>query len=51
MAVEANFGGGMQAGTQCADTRLHIIGEHVAGAVGAVDAVGAIAFHQLGLRQ
>ena len=32
-----------------ADARRHVVGQHVAGRVGEVDAVGAVALHQLGL--
>ena len=34
-----------------ADPRRDVVGQHVAGGVGAVDAVGAVALHQLRLRQ
>ncbi|MNI87142.1 hypothetical protein D3C73_1443160 [compost metagenome] len=51
VAVETDFGPGIQAGTQDTDLLRHFIGQHVAGRVGTVDAIGAVAFHQARLLQ
>ncbi|MNF64180.1 hypothetical protein D3C84_459040 [compost metagenome] len=51
VAVETDFGPGVQSRTQGPDLLRHFIGQHVAGRVGAVDAIGAVAFHQARLLQ
>jgi hypothetical protein len=40
---------GLSASRTAADARLDVVGQHVAGRVGDVDAVGAVALHQPGL--
>jgi hypothetical protein len=49
VAVEAQFGLGLQGFAHGAQARLDAVGQQVAGRVGDVDAVGAVALHQLGL--
>ncbi|MCY1432048.1 hypothetical protein D9M71_480330 [compost metagenome] len=49
VAVEADLGGRIEYRAQRGDPRGHVIGQHVAGRVGDVHAVGAVALHQLAL--
>ncbi|MNO66708.1 hypothetical protein D3C76_575040 [compost metagenome] len=49
MAVEADFGLGLECLAQGSDPGADVMGQQVAGRVGDVDAVGAVAFHQLAL--
>jgi hypothetical protein len=49
VAVEADLGFGLEHGAQGADAGLHVVRQHVAGRVGHVHRVGAVALHQLAL--
>ena len=49
VAVEALLGFGFERVAHGLQAGLHVTGQHVAGRVGDVDAVGAVALHQLGL--
>src|SRR5690606_39173046 len=49
VTVEADLGARLQGRAHRADAGGHVVGQHVAGRVGDVDAVGAVAFHQSGL--
>ena len=49
--MKTDFGIRFQPGAQCADTGRDVIGQHVAGGIGAVDTVGAVGLHQFALFQ
>ncbi len=49
MAVKADLGLRIQCGAQCGDPGADILGQQIAGRVGDVDTVGAVALHQQAL--
>ena len=49
VAVKAQLGFRLERCAHRTEARRHVVRQHVAGRVGDVDAVGAVALHQLGL--